>query len=96
MINWRGEAGWGRGGAASDSDYGAHVQALRFRSHGFRSGFLPPILPKEQIRALITFGCRPWKKPTLVQSPPDLWFILGPPAHVGSRSAALESGGGQG
>lgn len=71
------------------------MQALRFRSHGFRSGFLP-ILPKEQIQALITFGCRPWKKLTLVQSPPDLWFILGPPAHVGSRSAALGSGGGQG
>lgn len=52
MINWRGEAGWGRGGAASDSGSSTHVHALRFRSHGFRSGF-PPHSPKGADSALI-------------------------------------------
>lgn len=56
----------------------------------------PPILPKEQIRRSFISGCKPWEKLTLVHSPPDLWFTLGPPACVGSRSAAPESGGGQG
>lgn len=95
MINWRGEAAGG--GEALPLTAALAYACMHSDSDRMVSGVaFPPILPKEQIRGSFISGCRPWKKLTLVHSPPDLWFTLGPPACVGSWSAARESGSGQG
>lgn len=95
MINWRGEAAGG--GEALPLTAALAYACMHSDSDRMVSGVaFPPILPKEQIRGSFISGCRPWKKLTLVHSPPDLWLTLGPPACVGSWSAAPESGSGQG
>lgn len=68
------------------------VHALRFRPHGFRSGF--PHSPKGADSGLIHIWLQTLEELT-VHSPPDLWLTLGPPA-CGLLVCCTGNGSGQG